>query len=522
MCNFTRNALVVIGLSLGPALLLTAQEEADLMPREGETLRDFQVRITNPIAMDIATNRAMDEAIEKIAAQPSTPTATGGFGSRVESSISNFLPFFDFAIDAVDTADDQKSVTVSFSPVRIGEYGDVDLTAKISEPEPFEILLKEIPEAARTMQREAITKDLGDYSDILWSATYGYQRKVRTEWSDSPRMLFGRHPQLYEQLVHELMEELWPRVWDTLPETTDRFLSRCEDVIGREFAENEADTVKILELEAVQVREKLASSPSCPWEGYVETLSERQRQETAANLLLLDAKIDELATMIDNQPQLTLTASRRHRDRLAGQDETSAALKFELGFRNLNTALREYRRMKKRHEEDPSKKPPAMATAALRRVADQPEEKKDKVTISLAWRQRRAYSETYAYEESVTDAATGEPAVFMRTATLDLPERDEWCGMAQWSRSLPRLSSIQDGVEVVPRIEGSIEYVHVQGDPNRQNRLLARLSYLLPGPKGMTLPISLTWADKSEFLGDQDEIFGAHLGFSYSLGNPSK
>jgi hypothetical protein len=223
--------------------------------------------------------------------------------------------------------------------------------------------------------------------------------------------------------------------------------------------------------------------------------------------------------MIDNQPQLTLTAAKRERDPLVGQDDTSFTLKFELGTRNLNTALRQYRREKKRAEAG-LRQDPATVLEAFKAVKAMEYDKKNKFTFALVWRQRKAYAQPYDFVEKVTDPSTGSEVEIPRAVSLELAERDEWCGMAQWSRSLPKQTFRQNEVEVTPRVEGSVEYVHVQGDPMRNNRLVVRVSYLLPAPGGMTLPITVTWADKSEFLGEQDEVFGAHVGVSFKMGQP--
>ncbi|NJL27807.1 MAG: hypothetical protein HC897_07875 [Thermoanaerobaculia bacterium] len=509
----TKNLISILGICL---CSVAGAQTSDFTPKDGETLKEFTDRLESTgkaKAKANATEKSLNQKLEKIATQPSTPTATGGFGSRIEGSLTDFLPLFDFAIDAIDTADDQKSVTVSFSPVKVGPFGEIDFTAKISEPQPFESLLNEIPEAARAAQKEAISKDLGDYSDILWSATYGLQWKVHTHWSDTPRLLFGRNPNLYESLIHELMSEVMAEtVWPLMSEEVGRILGRCEAEIGERTGEGDLDN-----LEATKVRALLEGNSVCSWEDYKQALAERQNQLAAVNAKLEDQQIDQLTAMIDNQPQLTLTASMRDFDDLAGQDETSAMLKFEIGTRNFNTVLREYRRMTKRKASGVPNAPAPSTMAALEVVGKRPYEKKDKLTLALVWRQRDDYSITYEFTEKATDPASGEEVEFPRSVSLDLEKRNEWCGMAMWSRSLPSQSFKRGDQKIVPRLEGAIEYVDVQGDPKRQNRLVARVSYLLPGPEGMTLPFTVTWADKSEFLGEQDQVFGAHLGISYKI-----
>jgi hypothetical protein len=75
---------------------------------------------------------------------------------------------------------------------------------------------------------------------------------------------------------------------------------------------------------------------------------------------------------------------------------------------------------------------------------------------------------------------------------------------------------------VLPRVDLSLEVFEVSGDPMRQDRRVAKLSYDLPLAKGVTLPVTLVYANKAEFLGDPDEQLSAHVGLSFKLDPPKK
>ena len=65
----------------------------------------------------------------------------------------------------------------------------------------------------------------------------------------------------------------------------------------------------------------------------------------------------------------------------------------------------------------------------------------------------------------------------------------------------------------------SVEWIDVQDDPLRQNRLVASLSYTLPikTAGGAGVPLTLVYADRSEFLGDPDHQLSAHVGISFDI-----
>ena len=55
----------------------------------------------------------------------------------------------------------------------------------------------------------------------------------------------------------------------------------------------------------------------------------------------------------------------------------------------------------------------------------------------------------------------------------------------------------------------------------RHNQLIGKVSYTLPLAGGTTLPVSLVWANRPEFVGEQKHLFSAHVGISYKLERPS-
>lgn len=131
-----------------------------------------------------------------------------------------------------------------------------------------------------------------------------------------------------------------------------------------------------------------------------------------------------------------------------------------------------------------------------------------------------AYSFAHPYKQAVElDPTTGEPATEIdQTATLNLKASRELNANLSYTRFLQRGkgSDNQTGV-LLPRMTFTVEKIWVQDNPGRQNRTVAKLSYVQPTVKGLSIPITITWADHAEFLGQQDNTFGAHLGVSFKM-----
>ena len=81
-----------------------------------------------------------------------------------------------------------------------------------------------------------------------------------------------------------------------------------------------------------------------------------------------------------------------------------------------------------------------------------------------------------------------------------------------------RLNLANAELDVPARIDISLEYIDVDGDDElMRDRGIARLSYALPLPGGLSLPFTLTYANHSKFVGEQDDVLSTHVGLSYTL-----
>ncbi len=229
---------------------------------------------------------------------------------------------------------------------------------------------------------------------------------------------------------------------------------------------------------------------------------------------------ETLPALIDNQPQFVVTGAVRNAHDLVGADLYSITTSYELGLVNFNSVIKEYRRLRRKYQDARAEqgpqgqlKPPT-PFEAYRNVAGRRKVlNEDKIVFSATYKTQRAYDVSYDYVETVTDPLSGTEVTVPHMANADLPSAHEVHAQVNWTRFVtPKKTG-----EATPRVDFSIEYVDVSNDPSRQNRLIGRVTYTLASQGGVGIPLTLTYANHSEFLGEQDRVLSAHVGVSYKV-----
>lgn len=473
-----------------------------LPPQDGQELSVYLASYAACVEQLPSVDEIVEETEEAIEAKPA---ATSGFASTLRDSIEDFLPFFSFAVDSLTSADDDRSLTLRFNPIRNTPLGALALTATATEPEPSEPFLGQVSESQQAKLKELASKELGDLSDLTLAAKWGFE----TEADLQSRWILGRSTEQYKPLLERRL--LFTVALDELTQPESQAISLkikdCEQLLVPDDPQN----LKIGEL-----RTKLGAD--------FDSCMDAWRAEES-EVIETDAKFDKLALLpflIDNQPQLVLSAAWHERDLIVGRDGLEVKLTFEKGVENFNSLLGEYHRALSA-DSTPSQRDSALVDAFWQAVDGLDEEKvkqENKFTFSLTY-------STHKRDRLNRSFGEGDEAI---AVTFDLEEATEWCGKLEWQRNATR-QPIRIGDHVVhPRFHLSWEYIDVSDDPLRQDRMAAIATYeipipegtKLPWPAGTSIPVSLTYANHSEFLGEPDEQLSAHFGISYKLPEKKK
>ncbi|HYG64260.1 MAG TPA: hypothetical protein VEL74_16910 [Thermoanaerobaculia bacterium] len=451
--------------------------------REDETLRDYLNRVA-PIEQvtpedqaDVATDLVSSAVTEQAVSPMGTATASS-FGDRVSNTLQNFLPLFQGAINGLDTSDDERTVTLRLNPIRGARFGELGLSASATEPSASEALLEELPSDIRPGQKEAIQKTLEDFTDLTYTATYNYARRLeKTRLGEDRRWYFGRNPRLYEEVFARF-------VGDTLTSFAPR-----SNAARRPF-EDRLGPVAIQSLTRRELETRLGISDS---ERLVEILIDERRTLAALNVAAGE-RAELFADLVANQPQASLSAAYHDRDPLVGRNETSANLSIEMpAAPNINELLRSWR-----------------ATGDWQKALDDLAKRTKEIEAGTKWSIVASWKEAEPYRVSYLPTTEGAADV-----TLDRPRSNEISIKAQYTRNATWQRLMVEGLETFPALHLAAELIDVSDDPDREDRrIVGTLTYDVPVRKGVSFPISLVYANKPEFLGDADHQFSAHFGLS--------
>lgn len=479
-------------------------------PDMGEKLSRYEERLQNffeGMAPQQESNLAagLEEAVEEVEQRPTAVAPAEGFSGRVLDTISDFLPYFQFAVNSVAANEDGTAVTLKLNPLDT-ELGALSVSVTASEPTLYGPLEEEIEESAREAQRRSLLDSADDFSDLSATLTYGLQRPGGR--FDDTRKMFGRNVALYQSLILDLVDS-------TRELQTQAALAQAS---LRPFMEKidagQSGTVVVNDMTLGEIRGKLGADDFARFVGQLEAAN---AATAGVSLALQAADLDALSSFISNQPQATFSLTRQVREEALGPEGWSGKLSYEMGTRNFNRVLREYRRLRRLYREGEPEPTPLSAFAAV--AANPRYSNEDKFIFSLTYNQMDDYRFEHPYEIVAVDSATGAESRFDRVAQVAVDGSTEWQGNVSWTRLLPRLPFAGRALEEgdAPRFTFSLEAVQIDGDPARQSHVTGKLALVMPLADSMALPITITYSDRPELLTDQDDVIGGHIGITYRM-----
>ena len=444
-------------------------------------LADYRNCLDGSLASDTAKMQA---------ATPSSP-ASGGFASSLRDSIEDFLPFFTFAVEGLGTSNDDNALTLRFNPIRSATLGSLGLSITATQPTAADLLLKAVPEDKRASVREALEAHLDESDDLTYSARLSFERKA----SAHSTWLLGRSYDNYRTLIEE---DLLPSLATGYlpPKDLGDTIDRCQDVADEGLHRIGADDVAQNPITATAGQLKNALGDN--WEQCLAAWQEKEAHIFTAGKSL--GVLGWIPSLVDNQPQLFLTLDYTDRAAEVGRSGWKASLNYEKGFNNLNTFLR---RAKGRVGDERN----TAFYNIVRGLSTAAVQAENKLTFSLA------YSELEPYTVDRTIGEGDNAAVL----AVEMARSTELCAKLEYHRSATWHTTVVSEMEVHPKFHLSVEYIDVSDDPARRDRMVGTVTYEIPLPSGTSLPISLTYANHSQFLGEQDKELSAHFGLSYKV-----
>lgn len=432
-----------------------------------QCLNRLEAELDGALAAEADAVQAKAPVIEETVAAATTSEGAG----EEEGGKRDYLAKFFAALGLGTVEDKADSLILNFNTdfIDVGPNSKVALRSVIREPKLSERIVKALPEANRANLKSALEETLDDFDDVAveMSWTRGGEGWGRAEAGLADRLLAEASAKA-EQANEERQEEFLQLLRDENLDLDSTFA-----------ALNDRSTA-------------LATQVAGSIENFAQSLAAEQ-QAIASDL---QTQIPFFARLVDNQPQLNLSASFRSRGELVGPEELSAKLTWEHGLVNANS----FRRW--------SRSSSCLGLAACLSDYETAVGRSGKAEPRLTLALEYARVEEFDFQRP-TDAVA-----------IHLDSTNKTIGSLTYSRYFGRTPPQRSGERVADQrifCEIRAKYEDVSEDPDRQNRFVASAAFSRRISADLTGGLTFVYANKPEFRGDVDKELSARLGVKFSV-----
>jgi hypothetical protein len=419
--------------------------------------------------------------------------------AEAASAIRDFLPRFAANLilpgpgDALSAIGLKTNVPVILNDDILSSWGLTgQLGAVVHQAEPFATLVDSIPEGIRESSRSRLRNEMQVYDDVSLTGALNVE---------SARM--GRSFRSHQQTVQRL---------------TNALFAFSDSTVERERqAARAAYRAFVRRLSAADLDPVQDGTPACtfneaakadlPFEclntasqAVMDMIVRRAAQAEAvwrqeAQRRMSSTGYNRISELVNNQPQLNGTFEYRVRSDVAGPDEWTGRVRFEMGIANMN-GLRRY----------------------CARNGSQ-------ITLDCL--------QSYTRSEGVQGALSRGGRIWTEVAANHRPAYrvslpDDSAALALSSATSFSLSGGYGAYFGNAEDGASRDRFDLQGkydltrDALRQDRAVVTAFYTRHLTGRSSAVLGLTWASKPEFVGEVDRKLGANVGVTYKLHSPDK
>jgi hypothetical protein len=404
-----------------------------------------------------------------------TNTGAPDLSTVSNTTLRDFLSVFTAAFSTSTLTQNDGALTLDYNlPVDMMHDHDViKFQATFAKPDLDPALKTALSANAGAIT--TLSDSLDEADDITASATY----------SPSTNR-FGRTFANHRDLVEGLMNAVGAKANPTL------FLAKLGDILAASGDQNFDET-------------KLFSTLPAPQQQAAITATERAARAQLEFAAGTQTVIDNVAELINNQEQLYFSAQYHDLNSLAGASSWAIKATYAVGGKNITKFLAAQKNSgncdvaRMVQEQNPTTTPTA-SIACLTAL----ETYIGKATIDRTWRIAASL------DISRTDA--NEIAISQLATPIKTPQSDSQVISLTAGRRFDPPSSSRER-----RIDITASYENVSDDPNRDDRLVGSITWTQELSDKMSLPITLSYANKSKYLPDNDKHLSAHFAISYKL-----
>lgn len=408
------------------------------------------------------------------------------FAARIHNSYEDFLNLFSFAINKVDESDNGQALIIRFNPLRQGSTL-IGTTLTVTQPSVADVVKNALSDDVRDKTVTALEKRVGSQNDLTFSASYSAATDRCGPDRPADDRCWGRTPATYQDLVSQLLDQFV---------RSHRDSARFSAILSKQFIRADGSPVE------GSIDAQPVSTAKDP-ELVIAVIKDQIASETADAIsakAMYDANhLDLIATMIDNQPQATGTITVHHPALFGGPRSQAGSVELHFGRVNMNT----------------------LRNACRDRMKDLGlcfREQLNKYASDGMSTDKLVFTASYDRAQHYSLASLGPDTPAAGFTAINNPQSDVLKVKAQGGRQL--------GTDITGKplhadlsIEGGFNQ---KGNVRTNNRWVGTITLSVPFGDMMTIPVSITWANKSEFIGDVKNRIGAHVGLSYRLPDLTK
>jgi hypothetical protein len=428
-------------------------------------------------AAQTETNAALAEA----------QTGTNSGGSATAATFNDLSPLFE-ALGLLSEGDQdggKLALNLNFLlPVQDVENRNSQLKLLINtQPTPFETLVESFDESIREARRKELQKDIPALADAQLSFT----------WSLVNRR-FGRDFRMLRPIVSPLIDGAVARGRASVRQANVNLPQELQSRFGISLLD--ARTKSIDELARDDDAGKAEAKKKALVQVAVAAAQTRLDTFQAIGNELNRTGLDQLAALVEQNPQLLFSLNHDIRDELVGPEKASATITWEMSRRNLSAFLHGVGKSCSTPEvSDAASGAYASCMSALRQyVGDGGINLKNQWRFKLAASYKRVKGAHYSYPADGID--------------LTLPETDRW----EVAVGAGRPIASKTGTD---RLDFELSYdSNIDDDTSNKERLKASLTYTRQ-LGDMDLPFSIVYANKNEYLGQVDHQISMNVGLKF-------
>jgi hypothetical protein len=482
-----KTAFLVFSLLLGCTTAVWAQDDpcaSDLK------YGDFVEKLSEQVSKEVngtATDAAKAETKSQLAQRAN---ADGLTGNRLDLLHRAFV-----ALGLGQVAEEEGQLVFNFNPEALDlDIGKFSPRVIVHDPVLSTALDQRIgtlPAAIRQATKDTLQKQLGDLSDV----------EAQLRWTNAS----GTPDAVIQELASDIFQPAYEKAaqpeFQALGQSELEFSGRIQSDLAAESAAKtpEGSPPPPPPVVKTTLVKDICSVPAARGHFLQLVADVRTRGKKALTTLgnaLTEAHFFDLADLIDGEPHFTIEAIYRKRDDAAGPDERSASLRYEFG----NISYRDFKKWAKKNNGDV----------------------KDAASVQNYLEDQKARKAMPKFSLSVDYKSSPELRIPLAAGTPDFVQADSYkvSGVAR--------GGLYFGGSRDRRLELDATYDDVSDDPSRQDRFVAKLSWveklsgLAQAVAGSDLVVTLVYADKPEFRGEVDKDLGLRFGLKWSLGDPKK